>query len=194
MIGDSLEETGFENVVTTPVVATMADRAVRMFPMLAGLNVVRTWSALRVMSQDGFPIYDQSATHPGAFLVDLPLRRHAGGKPRLRHRAADRRRTSCRRSSPLQCQEVPCSAGCLRRRAIPSPSRSTAKSRAGVRRRHRRGRAAFGRRRSLPHHARVGRQARALLHDGRVLRLPRHHRRRRQSPIRRDASEAPCAL
>jgi len=69
MIGDSLEETGFESVVTTPVVATMADRAVRMFPMLAGLNVVRTWSALRVMSQDGFPIYDQSATHPGAFLV-----------------------------------------------------------------------------------------------------------------------------
>jgi len=69
MIGDSLEETGFENVATTPVTATMADRAVRMFPMLAGLNVVRTWSALRVMSQDGFPIYDQSTTHPGAFLA-----------------------------------------------------------------------------------------------------------------------------
>jgi glycine/D-amino acid oxidase-like deaminating enzyme len=69
MIGDSLEEVGFENVATTPVTATMADRAVRMFPMLAGLNVVRTWSALRVMSQDGFPIYDQSAGHPGAYLA-----------------------------------------------------------------------------------------------------------------------------
>ena len=69
MIGDSLEEVGFDNVATTPVTATMADRAVRMFPLLAGLNVVRTWSALRVMSQDGFPIYDQSATHPGAFLA-----------------------------------------------------------------------------------------------------------------------------
>lgn len=69
MVGDSLEETGFESIVTTPVVATMADRAVRMFPMLAGLNVVRTWSALRVMSPDGFPIYDQSTSHPGAFLV-----------------------------------------------------------------------------------------------------------------------------
>jgi hydrogen cyanide synthase HcnC len=69
MVGDSLEETGFDNVVTTPVTATMADRAVRMFPMLKGLNVVRTWSALRVMSKDGFPIYDQSTTHPGAFLV-----------------------------------------------------------------------------------------------------------------------------
>jgi glycine/D-amino acid oxidase-like deaminating enzyme len=69
MIGDSLEETGFESKVTAPVIATMADRAVCMFPMLARLNVVRTWSALRVMSQDGFPIYDQSTTHPGAFLV-----------------------------------------------------------------------------------------------------------------------------
>jgi hydrogen cyanide synthase HcnC len=69
MIGDSLEEVGFENVATTPITATMADRAVRMFPLLAGLNVVRTWSALRVMSQDGFPIYDQSTTHPGAFLA-----------------------------------------------------------------------------------------------------------------------------
>jgi hydrogen cyanide synthase HcnC len=69
MIGDSLEEVGFENVVTTAVTATEADRAVRMFPLLAALNVVRTWSALRVMSQDGFPIYDQSVTHPGAFLA-----------------------------------------------------------------------------------------------------------------------------
>jgi glycine/D-amino acid oxidase-like deaminating enzyme len=69
MMGDSLEETGLENVATTAVTATIADRAVRMFPMLARLNVVRTWSALRVMSQDGFPIYDQSATHPGAFLA-----------------------------------------------------------------------------------------------------------------------------
>jgi len=40
-----------------------------MFPRLAGLNVVRTWSALRVMSPDGFPIYDQSLTCPGAFVV-----------------------------------------------------------------------------------------------------------------------------
>jgi glycine/D-amino acid oxidase-like deaminating enzyme len=69
MIGDSLEEVDFENVVTTAITATEADRAVRMFPLLAGLNVVRTWSALRVMSQDGFPIYDQSVTHPGAFLA-----------------------------------------------------------------------------------------------------------------------------
>jgi hydrogen cyanide synthase HcnC len=47
----------------------MAARAVRMFPLLGRLNVVRCWAALRVMPQDGFPIYDQSREHPGAFLA-----------------------------------------------------------------------------------------------------------------------------
>ena len=28
---------------------------------------VRVWGALRVMTPDGFPIYQQSAKHPGAF-------------------------------------------------------------------------------------------------------------------------------
>jgi glycine/D-amino acid oxidase-like deaminating enzyme len=69
MIGDSQEDRGFDTVVGQPILSTMAERAVKMFPRLAGLNVVRTWSALRVMSPDGFPIYDQSETHPGAFVV-----------------------------------------------------------------------------------------------------------------------------
>jgi len=40
-----------------------------MFPLLGRLNVVRCWAALRVMPKDGFPIYDQSQLHPGAFLA-----------------------------------------------------------------------------------------------------------------------------
>ena len=67
MIGDSQEEASDYNVMRPGIHAVMADRAIRMFPRLAGLNVVRTWSALRVMSPDGFPIYEQSASHPGAF-------------------------------------------------------------------------------------------------------------------------------
>jgi glycine/D-amino acid oxidase-like deaminating enzyme len=47
----------------------MADRAQRMFPHLGRLNVIRSWSGIRVMPQDGFPIYDQSETHPGAFVA-----------------------------------------------------------------------------------------------------------------------------
>ena len=69
MIGDSKEESGDPSGLTLGVSATEAARAVRMFPLLAGANVVRTWSAIRVMTQDGFPIYDQSERHPGAFTV-----------------------------------------------------------------------------------------------------------------------------
>jgi glycine/D-amino acid oxidase-like deaminating enzyme len=69
MIGDSQEDLGFDTVVRSPVISVMAERAIRMFPLLGQLNVVRTWSALRVMSPDGFPIYDQSQSRPGAFVA-----------------------------------------------------------------------------------------------------------------------------
>ena len=69
MIGDSLEEVGFDDRTTPAVGAAMARRAVRAFPHLARVDVVRCWAALRVMSEDGFPIYDASASAPGAYLV-----------------------------------------------------------------------------------------------------------------------------
>ena len=69
MLGDSQEEAGLDPTVGTGVTSMLADRAIRMFPRLAALNVVRTWAALRVMTKDGFPIYEQSATCPGAFVA-----------------------------------------------------------------------------------------------------------------------------
>ncbi len=69
MIGDSKEERTDPADLTLGVSATEAERAVRMFPVLGSANVVRTWSAIRVMTQDGFPIYDESESHPGAFTV-----------------------------------------------------------------------------------------------------------------------------
>jgi glycine/D-amino acid oxidase-like deaminating enzyme len=69
MIGDSMEEVGFDPSINTPVLSVLADRAIRMFPQLADINVVRTWACLRVMTQDGFPIYEQSTQCPGAFAV-----------------------------------------------------------------------------------------------------------------------------
>jgi glycine/D-amino acid oxidase-like deaminating enzyme len=69
MIGDSQEDAGFDTVVTNPVISVMAARAIRMFPRIGQLNIVRTWSALRVMTPDGFPLYDQSVASPGAFVV-----------------------------------------------------------------------------------------------------------------------------
>ncbi len=69
MIGDSAEEAGVEDGrVGLGILAVEAERAARMFPRIGRLNVVRTWSALRVMTADGFPIYDQSEAFPGAFL------------------------------------------------------------------------------------------------------------------------------
>ncbi|MFT4065117.1 NAD(P)/FAD-dependent oxidoreductase [Paraburkholderia sp.] len=67
LIGDSLEEAGFDDRVGLPVLATLAERATRIFPALESARVVRTWAALRVMSPDGFPVYAQSSTLPGAF-------------------------------------------------------------------------------------------------------------------------------
>jgi hydrogen cyanide synthase HcnC len=69
MLGDSLEEAGFDDSVGTGVISTIAERATRTFPLLGRANVVRSWAALRVMTKDGFPIYDQSQSHPGAFLT-----------------------------------------------------------------------------------------------------------------------------
>ncbi|HEX3501401.1 MAG TPA: FAD-dependent oxidoreductase [Stellaceae bacterium] len=69
LIGDSAEEAGFDDTVGLDVTATMAARAIRMFPLLAGVNTVRVWAALRVMTEDGFPIYEQSASCPGAFVA-----------------------------------------------------------------------------------------------------------------------------
>lgn len=69
MVGDSHEESNDDETLRLAISATMASRAVRTFPALARLNVVRTWSALRVMTPDGFPIYQQSEEAPGAFVV-----------------------------------------------------------------------------------------------------------------------------
>jgi hydrogen cyanide synthase HcnC len=69
MVGDSVEEADWDTSVGAGVVSAMAERAVRMFPQLGRLNVVRTWAALRVMTPDGFPIYQQSVSCPGAFVA-----------------------------------------------------------------------------------------------------------------------------
>jgi glycine/D-amino acid oxidase-like deaminating enzyme len=67
--GDSMEEVGFNDFTTTDVLATIARRGVRAFPLLKDVRLVRMWAALRVYSPDGFPIYEQSSQYPGAFVV-----------------------------------------------------------------------------------------------------------------------------
>lgn len=67
MLGDSQEDVGLDTATTVPVVQEIAARNLRAFPALRDANIVRVWGALRVMTPDGFPIYEQSQAHPGAF-------------------------------------------------------------------------------------------------------------------------------
>lgn len=68
-IGASQEEVGFDDATAPKVLGQIASRARRVFPILENVRVVRSWAALRVMSPDGHPIYDESTENPGAFLV-----------------------------------------------------------------------------------------------------------------------------
>ena len=68
-IGDTVEDVGFDDGLTPDALQFMAARAVRSFPRLADVRMVRAWGALRVMSPDGFPIYQESAQWPGAYVV-----------------------------------------------------------------------------------------------------------------------------
>jgi glycine/D-amino acid oxidase-like deaminating enzyme len=68
-IGESMEDAGFDDSTTTSTLAELARRAVASFPMLGQLKVVRVWGALRVMTPDGYPIYQESTSCPGAYVV-----------------------------------------------------------------------------------------------------------------------------
>ena len=76
--------------------------------------MVRTWSALRVMTADGFPLYEQSASHPGAFVVTC----HSGVTLAANHvfdiAPAIVSGLLPRRGRGLRRREVPCSGGRLR--------------------------------------------------------------------------------
>jgi glycine/D-amino acid oxidase-like deaminating enzyme len=68
-IGVSNEEVGFDDNVTVDGISAIASLAVKAHPALSKAQLVRTWGALRVMSKDGLPIYQQSKTMPGAYLL-----------------------------------------------------------------------------------------------------------------------------
>ena len=68
LLGASQAERGFDTSVLARTSRDIAQRALRTFPCLGSLRIVRSWGALRVMTPDGFPIYDRSKTHPGVFV------------------------------------------------------------------------------------------------------------------------------
>lgn len=68
-IGATNEEVGLDDGVTRKGLAQLAHEAVMAYPALERAQLVRSWGALRVLSPDGLPIYHESHTHPGAYLV-----------------------------------------------------------------------------------------------------------------------------
>lgn len=67
LLGDSQEDAGFDVSTGVAVMRDIVARNLAVFPLLKDANIVRVWAALRVMSPDGCPIYQQSETHQGAF-------------------------------------------------------------------------------------------------------------------------------
>lgn len=69
MIGDS-DDAHDRSLRADPAInAVMVQRALEMFPALGDVNMIRSWSGFRVKSRDGLPIYEQSISCPGAFIV-----------------------------------------------------------------------------------------------------------------------------
>ena len=69
MLGVTNEAVGYNTQVTTDVMQYIAQRAAEAFPCLANVRIVRSWAALRPLTPDRYPIYHESATYPGAFVL-----------------------------------------------------------------------------------------------------------------------------
>lgn len=68
-IGSTTEDVGLDDGTTTDKIEWLARRAVATFPALAQARLVRAWGALRPLTPDGYPIYQASASCPGAFVA-----------------------------------------------------------------------------------------------------------------------------
>ena len=68
-LGSSVEDVGLDDGTTVSAIESLARRAIATFPVLSSARLVRAWGALRVMTPDGAPIYQESSSHPGAFVA-----------------------------------------------------------------------------------------------------------------------------
>ena len=68
-IGASSELAGLDDSETIDITAQLAHNAIQIYPALASVSLLRSWAALRIMTPDGYPVYQQSLTCPGAFYI-----------------------------------------------------------------------------------------------------------------------------
>ena len=71
VIGLSTENTALDTRVTATAMKDQASNVIRLFPMLAKVNWVRAWGAIRVMTPDGAPIYSRIPGYDNITVVTL---------------------------------------------------------------------------------------------------------------------------
>ncbi|MEZ5658693.1 MAG: FAD-dependent oxidoreductase [Burkholderiaceae bacterium] len=69
MLGYTVDDFGYDTTARVDRSRDVAHKAVAAVPRIADLRIVRTWAALRIMTADGFPIYDRSREHPGVYVA-----------------------------------------------------------------------------------------------------------------------------
>lgn len=67
LLGASTRDVGLDLSTEPGTLRDIARRCTKAFPLLEKLRLQRTWAALRIMTPDGFPVYQHSESHPGAF-------------------------------------------------------------------------------------------------------------------------------
>lgn len=68
-LGGTYEDVGHSTDVTASAAQSISARAIQVIPALGSLRVIRQWAGLRVLSPDGYPIYDQSEIYPGVHVA-----------------------------------------------------------------------------------------------------------------------------
>ncbi|RNB72423.1 NAD(P)/FAD-dependent oxidoreductase [Brevibacillus panacihumi] len=69
LIGSSRQFVGFHTKVDMNVVRVIARRAIRFYPKMADMNVIRTYTGLRPWTQDHLPIVSQVDEIPGFYIA-----------------------------------------------------------------------------------------------------------------------------
>jgi D-hydroxyproline dehydrogenase subunit beta len=67
LIGASRERVGFDETLSVEVVRRLATQAVRLFPVLAGINLMRVYRGFRPYCPDHLPVIGADSRVPGVF-------------------------------------------------------------------------------------------------------------------------------
>ena len=65
LIGASRERVGFDRTISIPVVRQLAAQAIALFPVLAGINLMRVYAGFRPYCPDHLPVIGEDPRLPG---------------------------------------------------------------------------------------------------------------------------------